>query len=114
MAHRDPGSPGWALARHSKALWERLAGQDGGASPALRAALEWQPNGSLLLGTTDAEVAALQARASKLQQHGLPGVVLLSPRELAMLEPALHLPPGSRGLLVKSDAQIVSLAQGHA
>ena len=42
-----------------------------------------------------------------LQQQGVEGVVLLSPRELLMLEPALKLPPGSRGLLVKSDAQIV-------
>lgn len=43
-----------------------------------------------------------------LQEQGVGGVVLLSPRELQMLEPALALPPGSRGLLVKSDAQIVS------
>lgn len=43
-----------------------------------------------------------------LQEQGIEGVVLLSPREMQMLEPALQVPPGSRGLLVKSDAQIVS------
>jgi hypothetical protein len=35
------------------------------------------------------------------------GVGLLSGRELKMLEPALQLPPGGQGLLVKSDGQIV-------
>eukprot|EP00879_Flechtneria_rotunda_P025536 GHRR01027138.1.p1 GENE.GHRR01027138.1~~GHRR01027138.1.p1 ORF type:complete len:339 (+),score=94.72 GHRR01027138.1:908-1924(+) len=41
-----------------------------------------------------------------LQKQGIPGVILLSPRELKMREPALQLPTGSQGLLVKSDAQI--------
>lgn len=119
MAHRDPSSPSWALARRSKALWEQLAAgggqqqqqqQPGGgtSSGALQAALEWQANGSLLLATTDIEVQALQARARMLRGQGVAGVVLLSPREMQMLEPALQLPAGSRGLLVKSDAQIVS------
>lgn len=119
MAHRDPSSPSWALARRSKGLWEQLAagaGQQQQQQPgcgsssrgALQAALEWQANGSLLLATTDAEVQALQARAGMLQGQGVSGVVLLSPREMQMLEPALQLPAGSMGLLVKSDAQIVS------
>lgn len=110
MAHRDPSSPGWALARHSKALWEQIVSdqQQQHTSSALQEALEWQANGSLLLATTDAEVLQLQQRAQMLQQQGVPGVVLLSPREMLMLEPALKMPPGSRGLLVKSDAQIVS------
>lgn len=127
MAHRDPASPGWALAARSKALWEQLAGAAGNggsngqqqqhatppppaAAAALQEALEWQTNGSLLLATTDAEVQQLQQRAAMLQEQGIAGVVLLSPRELQMLEPALQLPPGSRGLLVKSDAQIVSVS----
>jgi len=111
MAHRDPSSPSWALARHSKALWEEIASgqQQQHTSSALQEALEWQANGSLLLATTDAEVLQLQQRAQMLQQQGVPGVVLLSPREMLMLEPALQMPPGSRGLLVKSDAQIVSV-----
>jgi L-2-hydroxyglutarate oxidase LhgO len=109
MAHRDPASPSWALARRSKALWEQLAaGQQPHTSPTLQAALEWQANGSLLLATSDSEVQQLQQRAQMLQEQGIAGVVLLSPRELQMLEPALQLPSGSRGLLVRSDAQIVS------
>jgi L-2-hydroxyglutarate oxidase LhgO len=67
-----------------------------------------QANGSLLLATTSDEVQKLEARAAMLQQQGVPGVVLLSPRELKMAEPALKLQAGSHGLLVKSDAQIVS------
>jgi hypothetical protein len=73
-----------------------------------RAELVLQANGSLLLATTSEEVQQLQARAAMLQQQGVPRVVLLSPRELKMTEPALQLPTGSQGLLVKSDAQIVS------
>jgi L-2-hydroxyglutarate oxidase LhgO len=75
-----------------------------------------QANGSLLLATTSDEVQQLEARAAMLQQQGVPGVLLLSPRELKMAEPALKLPAGSHGLLVKSDAQIVSraLAAGAA
>jgi L-2-hydroxyglutarate oxidase LhgO len=98
------------LAQRSKHLWEQLAaGQQPHTSTALQAALEWQANGSLLLATTDTEVQQLQQRAQMLQGQGIEGVVLLSPREMQMLEPALQLPPGSRGLLVKSDAQIVSM-----
>lgn len=61
----------------------------------------------MLLATTAAEVQQLEARAVMLQQQGIPGVLLLSPRELKMHEPALQLPTGSIGLLVSSDAQIV-------
>ncbi|KAF6265606.1 oxidoreductase [Scenedesmus sp. NREL 46B-D3] len=104
LAHRDPASPSWALARRSKAMWQQLAAAAG--SSQLRDAMEWQANGSLLLATTSDEVQQLQARAAMLQQQGVPGVVLLSPRELKMAEPALKLPTASHGLLVKSDAQI--------
>ena len=38
MAHRNPGSVGWALAARSVALWQRLVAAD----PAFRAAVEWQ------------------------------------------------------------------------
>jgi hypothetical protein len=44
-----------------------------------------QANGSLLLATTSDEVQQLEARAAMLQQQGVPGVVLLSLRELKML-----------------------------
>lgn len=67
-----------------------------------------QANGSLLLATTAAEVQQLESRAAMLHQQGIPGVVLLSPRELKMHEPALHLPTGSTALLTRSDAQLVS------
>eukprot|EP00878_Enallax_costatus_P028888 GHUV01031243.1.p1 GENE.GHUV01031243.1~~GHUV01031243.1.p1 ORF type:complete len:258 (+),score=44.37 GHUV01031243.1:133-906(+) len=109
LAHRDPASPSWPLARRSKALWEQLAAQPhtDGHTNNLADNLEWQANGSLLLATTAAEIQQLEARAVMLQQQGIPGVLLLSPRELKMHEPALKLPTGSMGLLVSSDAQIV-------
>eukprot|EP00878_Enallax_costatus_P032074 GHUV01035172.1.p1 GENE.GHUV01035172.1~~GHUV01035172.1.p1 ORF type:complete len:267 (+),score=56.00 GHUV01035172.1:133-933(+) len=108
LAHRDPASPSWPLARRSKALWEQLAAQPhtDGHTNNLADNLEWQANGSLLLATTAAEIQQLEARAVMLQQQGIPGVLLLSPRELKMHEPALKLPTGSMGLLVSSDAQI--------
>jgi hypothetical protein len=40
LAHRDPASPSWPLARRSKAMWQQLAAAAG--SSALGQAMEWQ------------------------------------------------------------------------
>jgi glycine/D-amino acid oxidase-like deaminating enzyme len=106
MSHRDPSSPGWALAARSKALWEAAAAAGG----PLAAGMEWQVTGSLLLAATAEEVAALPARRDALTAAGVRGAIVLQSRELAMREPALQLPPGGAALLVPDDAQIVSMS----
>jgi hypothetical protein len=40
LAHRDPASPGWPLARRSKAMWQQQAAAAG--SSKLGEAMEWQ------------------------------------------------------------------------
>jgi hypothetical protein len=71
-----------------------------------------QTTGSLLLATTAAEMTQLEARATMLQAKGVEGVRLLTQEQVLREEPALGLQPSAAGLLVESDAQIVSLGRG--
>jgi glycine/D-amino acid oxidase-like deaminating enzyme len=70
-------------------------------------AVEWQETGSLLLGQTKEEGDQLQWRHDMLSQHGIASQ-LLSREALRELEPGLALPQQGSGLLVQTDAQIVS------
>lgn len=67
-----------------------------------------QTTGSLLLATTASEMVQLDARAAMLQAKGVGGVRVLTRDQAACEEPALGLPQSAAGLLVESDAQIVS------
>ncbi|GIL84910.1 hypothetical protein Vretifemale_13484 [Volvox reticuliferus] len=109
MAHRSPGSVGWALAARSVALWRRTVQQD----QDLRAAIEWQDCGSLLVATGPEESASLSERQLALNSVGLKASYL-NPRRLAELEPGLVPPRGGAGLLVQSDLQINGRAAAHA
>jgi glycine/D-amino acid oxidase-like deaminating enzyme len=70
-------------------------------------AVEWQEAGSLLLGQTKEEAEQLEWRHDMLAQHGITSQ-LLSREALKTLEPGLALPQQGSGLLVQTDAQIVS------
>ncbi|GLI67114.1 hypothetical protein VaNZ11_011322 [Volvox africanus] len=109
MAHRAPGTVGWALAARSVALWRRVVQQDDD----LRAAIEWQACGSLLVSTGEEESASLSERQYALNSVGLKASYL-DPRRLAELEPGLVPPRGGAGLLVQSDLQINGRAAAHA
>ncbi len=67
-----------------------------------------QDIGSILLGRTSEEEAGLEARQAMLTASGVTAS-LLSGSELRRLEPSLAVSSGSSGLLVDSDAQLVSL-----
>ncbi|GFR51438.1 hypothetical protein Agub_g13730 [Astrephomene gubernaculifera] len=110
MAHRSPGSVGWALAARSMALWRKMLE----AEPGLRGPLEWQDCGSLLLSTSAAESAALSERQLALNAVGLRATYLDGGR-LAGEERALRLPGagGGAGLRVDSDTQINGRATAH-
>jgi hypothetical protein len=58
LAHRDPASPSWALARRSKAMWQQLAAAAG--SSALGEAMEWQVRRYSCIIEDPCEIAALQ------------------------------------------------------
>ncbi|GIL53567.1 hypothetical protein Vafri_9144 [Volvox africanus] len=109
MAHRSPGTVGWALAARSVALWRRIVQQDDD----LRATIEWQACGSLLVSNGEGESASLSERQYALNSVGLKASYL-DPRRLAELEPGLVPPRGGAGLLVQSDLQINGRAAAHA
>ncbi|KXZ41516.1 hypothetical protein GPECTOR_420g277 [Gonium pectorale] len=107
MAHRTPGSVGWALAARSMALWRRMAD-----SEELRRSVEWQDCGSLLIATSPAESAALSERQLNLNDMGV-RASFADARRLRELEPGLVVPRGGAGLLVQSDHQINGRATAH-
>ena len=101
LAHRDPASAAWQLARESCARWERLLRQPH-LSPSR---VEWPGSGSLLLATAAAEAEQLRARQEMLGAAGV-SARYLDERALRCEEPALH--DGlAGGLLVSSDSQLV-------
>lgn len=115
LAHRQPNSPGWAIAQRSKQLWESMI--DAAETPSTnrhcskklgrKADIEWQENGSMLLALTAEEGQDLQDRAAMLQQNGI-RAAYHSRAAVTELEPALQLPHSGGALLVESDAQLVS------
>ena len=66
-----------------------------------------QETGSILLASDATESEQLQERAIKLQHEGLMPAVLSS-QDLREAEPALRVSDDMSGLLLKTDAQIVS------
>ncbi|KAG2442112.1 hypothetical protein HYH02_009601 [Chlamydomonas schloesseri] len=108
MAHRNPGSVGWALAARSVALWQRQVESD----PAFREAIEWQDCGSLLVATSPTEAAALSERQMHLNEVGV-RASYMDGRRLADAEPGLALPPGGAALLVQADTQINGRKAAH-
>ena len=68
-----------------------------------------QETGSLLLANNDTEGEQLRERANQLQAEGLAPEVLSS-KGLREAEPALCVSDGMSGLLLKTDAQLVSKA----
>ncbi|DBA78931.1 hypothetical protein WJX77_006610 [Trebouxia sp. C0004] len=113
LAHRQPNSPGWAIAQRSKQLWESMIdaaetpSKNGHRSKKLgrKADIEWQENGSMLLALTAEEGQDLQDRAAMLQQNGITAAYH-SRAAVTKLEPALQLPHSGGALLVESDAQL--------
>lgn len=112
LAHRSIGDVAWQLAAHSKELWhEMLEAPLRGAT--YRQAIQWQPNGSMLLAEDGAGAAALETRAAALQAQGVAADVL-SAEQIRNIEPAVALPAGGGSLTVPSDAQLDGRAAAAA
>ena len=101
LAHRDPASAAWQLARESCAQWQELL-QQPHLSPSHT---EWQSSGSLLLASNPAEAEQLRARQELLGRAGV-SARYLDERALRCEEPALH-DSMAGGLLVSTDSQLV-------
>jgi glycine/D-amino acid oxidase-like deaminating enzyme len=137
LAHRNIGDIAWDLAKHSKERWQAMLDEPHRGST-LSQAVQWQvgvcaareraefmlaacsmlfvnrrnaalqqANGSILLATDAAGVDALETRAAALHAQGIPSE-LLSAQQTMRAEPAVVLPTCGGGLLVPSDAQLVS------
>ncbi len=110
LAHRDPSSPMWQLATHSRALWREWL-DEGTVGPLTDATVEWQRTGSMLLAGTAEESAALAARAAMLEAAGV-RAECMSASEARRLEPALapsaagEQGEGGSALLVPGDSQL--------
>ncbi|KAD5317708.1 hypothetical protein E3N88_17654 [Mikania micrantha] len=88
MVHKDPGSEKWELAMRSRELWEKFADdiKHQGIDP--QEVLGWKKTGSLLVGKTSQEMAALEGKVKQLSKAGLKAE-LLSSIDLKEVEPAL-------------------------
>jgi len=103
LAHREIKSAAWPLAVHGKRLWEDILDCNNSLNAS---SVEWQVNGSLLLATNTAEEQQLLQRKEMLREAGV-DAEFLNKRALLAKEPALGDAVHS-GLLVQSDAQLVS------
>eukprot|EP00850_Spirogloea_muscicola_P009704 SM000055S18238 [mRNA] locus=s55:259926:263061:+ [translate_table: standard] len=107
LGHRQPGTPGWLLARRGKKLWEELHAE---LRPAWRASaagtdpLGWRRTGSLLLGRTAEEASALQERVRRMTEEGVKAAFLDS-HELKKAEPAVDCGEGGAALF-PADSQL--------
>ncbi|CAN6218343.1 unnamed protein product [Urochloa humidicola] len=106
MSHRVPGSDMWELAVRSKQLWEELAAEvDGQGGGGARERLGWMRTGSLLLGRTSEELAALEGMTKSLSQAGI-HAEFLSASSLHALEPALSVGKDGGAMFLPQDCQI--------
>lgn len=105
MTHKKPGTGVFDLALRSQKLWQSLADnlQDQGIDPS--EALGWMKTGSLLIGTTEAELKQLNKHVQQLTAAGL-RAEYLSGGDLALLEPELGVGRESGAAFLPDDCQL--------
>ncbi|KAJ0573899.1 putative FAD dependent oxidoreductase, FAD/NAD(P)-binding domain superfamily [Helianthus annuus] len=105
MVHKVPGSEKWELATRSRQLWEKFAEdvKHQGMDP--QEVLGWKKTGSLLVGKTLQEMAALKEKVEQLSKAGLKAE-LLSSTELQEVEPALVIGEEGGAAFLPDDYQL--------
>lgn len=105
MAHKTPGTAGWDLALRSQKLWQSLADnlQNKGIDPSQ--ALGWKKAGSLVIGSTEAELEELKRQVELLTAAGL-RAEYLSAEDLALREPGLRVGWESGAVFLSDDCQL--------
>ncbi|MFS7944966.1 putative FAD dependent oxidoreductase, FAD/NAD(P)-binding domain superfamily [Helianthus anomalus] len=105
MVHKVPGSEKWELAMRSRELWEKFAEdvKHQGMDP--QEVLGWKKTGSLLVGKTSQEMAALKEKVEQLSKAGLKAE-LLSSTELQEVEPALVIGEEGGAAFLPDDYQL--------
>ncbi|KAL3689839.1 hypothetical protein R1sor_016148 [Riccia sorocarpa] len=88
MAHRKPGTAGWALAKHGKSLWETFAQELQENGENVLTSLGLRHTGSLLVASTDDQTRSLRNWIQDLLQAGIPSTYW-TPEEVVHKEPSL-------------------------
>lgn len=88
MVHKVPGSEKWELALRSRELWKKFAEDIKYQGMDPEEVLGWKKTGSLLVGKTSQEMAALKGKVEQLSKARLKAA-LLSSTDLREVEPAL-------------------------
>ncbi|KAF8105650.1 hypothetical protein N665_0157s0216 [Sinapis alba] len=105
MTHKKPGSDIWDLAMRSHQLWHELAERlnDQGLDP--QEMLGWKKTGSLLVGKTSQECAALKQKVHELTEGGL-RAEYLSSEDLFLKEPAILVDDETGAAFLPDDSQL--------
>ncbi|XP_056863348.1 uncharacterized protein LOC108849782 isoform X2 [Raphanus sativus] len=105
MTHKKPGSDVWDLAMRSHQLWHELADSlnDQGLDP--QEMLGWKKTGSLLVGKTFQECAALKQKVNELSEGGL-RAEYLSSADLFLKEPAITVDDETGAAFLPDDSQL--------
>ncbi|KAL8208701.1 hypothetical protein R6Q57_008113 [Mikania cordata] len=105
MVHKVPGSEKWELAMRSRELWEKFADDIKYQGMDPQEVLGWKKTGSLLVGKTSQEMAALEGKAKQLCKAGLKAE-LLSSIDLKEVEPALVIGQEGGAVFLPDDYQL--------
>ncbi|KAK1434737.1 hypothetical protein QVD17_00487 [Tagetes erecta] len=105
MVHKVPGSEKWELAMRSRELWEKFAEDVKYKGMDPQEVLGWKKTGSLLVGKTSQEMAALKGKVEQLSKAGLKAE-LLSGTNLQEVEPALVIGEEGGAAFLPDDYQL--------
>ncbi|KAJ0567320.1 putative FAD dependent oxidoreductase, FAD/NAD(P)-binding domain superfamily [Helianthus annuus] len=105
MVNKVPGSEKWELVMRSRQLWEKFAEDVKYLGMDPQEVLGWKKTGSLLVGKTSQEMAALKEKVEQLSKAGLKAE-LLSSTELQDLEPALVIGEEGGAAFLPDDYQL--------
>ncbi|KAM0026218.1 putative FAD dependent oxidoreductase, FAD/NAD(P)-binding domain superfamily [Helianthus debilis subsp. tardiflorus] len=105
MVNKVPGSEKWELVMRSRQLWEKFAEDVKYLGMDPQEVLGWKKTGSLLVGKTSQEMAALKEKVEQLSKAGLKAE-LLSSTELQEVEPALVIGEEGGAAFLPDDYQL--------
>lgn len=105
MGYRTPESDKWELEARSKQLWEEFVQEVEASGLDPLKLLGWKKTGSLLVGTTSEESAALQERVKLLTKAGI-RAEFFSASSVHLMEPAVEVGKKGGAAFVPDDSQI--------
>lgn len=105
MGYRTPESDKWELEARSKHLWEEFVQEVEASGLEPLKLLGWKKTGSLLVGTTSEDSAALQERVKLLSKAGI-RAEFVSAASMHQIEPAVEVGKEGGAAFIPDDSQI--------